>query len=188
MAIDNDPPTSDTSNDSCSILRSNRWPTDFGSFLDDVPSSEFSDQRNMSKTNEFDAIPNMPSDSTNGVSDMSYFNPSSSVADACYELPHEDFDPHTRYRNTNGPSCFDPWGGGLTPSQTNSMNFQQNFIASDLDMTTKQTLTQACVVRQDDGPNTSRMVITIDDAESATVMGVMKMLIDSKAKVNFQSA
>ena len=188
MSIDNDLTALTTSNDSRSIPRSNSWSTDFGSHLDDLPSSELSDPWTMSKANEFNAILNMPSDSVNGLSDMSCFNTSSSAPDAYFTLPREDFDQHVRYRNSNRLSYKNPQGCSSTPSQTSPLNFQSNFMASDMDMAVSPTLAQAYVVRPDDEPNGSRMVITIDDAESATVMGVMKVLVDSKAKVNFRSA
>ena len=179
MAIDSHAPVLEPTDD---------WLTDFGSSLDDISIPEFSNPWNLSKTTELDDIFNHSPDSVHDVHDLSYFTTNSSVADACYELPHENFDAHTQHLNRNQSASLDSHHYGSIFPQRSASSVPHYLVVSDLDRTARHTLKQADIVRQNDVANGSRLINTIDDAESNTVMEVMRVLVASKAEVNFQNA
>ena len=178
MAIDNQTPVPELTED---------WSTDFGSFLDDIPFSDFSDPWRMSKT-ELDDIFNTPPESVRAMNDLPYFPTNSSVVDSRHELPRQNFDAQNRYLNGNQSAPLDLHDYGSIFSQRIPSNFSHDMVDSDLDRTAKYSSMQANVVRRNDPAHGSRAIITIDNAESETVMEVMRVLVASKAKVNFQSA
>lgn len=165
------------------------WSTDFGSFLDDIPASEFLDPWIMSKTTSLDDIFNTPPESVHAAHDLPFFTTNSSVADTCMKLVHEPFDAHgTQYLNSNQCESLDLHDYNSVSAQTSPAGIAHGLAVSNLNCTAKHAVMQADVMRRNDTESGSRVIITIDNAESDTIMGVMKVLVASKAKVNFQQS
>lgn len=181
MVIDSDLSTPESTD----ILLNECRSPDLDSFLDDLPSSDFPDAWGMSGMNDLDDFLNTALEHPSAELDMQYFPTSSPVVETASGMGRGDFGGQALCHDTNHHSS-------RLHSQMPHSSFPQPnstdvpyFIAAD---GKEAALAQAGgVLCQDMAVSGSRLVITIDDAEPDTVMGVMKVLVASKAKVNFQS-
>ncbi|KAL9118462.1 MAG: hypothetical protein Q9187_004993 [Circinaria calcarea] len=157
---------------------------DLDSFLDDLSSSDFPDPLGMSGMNDLDDFLNTVFEHPSAELDMQYFPTSSPVAETASGMGGGDFGGQALCHDTNHSSRLHSQMPHSIFSQTYSTDVPYFLVADGKEAALAQAGGVSC---QGMAVNGSRLIITIDDAEADTVMGVMKVLVASKAKVNFQS-
>lgn len=160
---------------------------DFDPFLGDTDWLDAANLWSIPSANDFSGLISPPGiTSTPTGTDVSHSAPSSSVTDASFGLGPRDFGADPQRLDMESFSTFRQYGCDSSSTPAISSDIASDFQVSGITGTATSTLVPVGMVSQGEAPKDSQIVITIDEAESDTVMRVMKVLVTSRAAVNFR--